>query len=260
MAEPRLPEPVEVIRAKGLEGLPHGFLGRQGGVSGGLVAGLNTGLGSGDGDAAVAENRARAVAAVLPGARLVGVYQVHSARCVTVTDPWSDDARPEADALVTDRRGVLLGIVTADCAPVLLADREAGVIGAAHAGWKGAAGGVIANTVAAMVKLGARREGIVAAIGPCIAQASYEVDDAFAARFTAADAGNARFFAAGRPGHRQFDLEAYVAARLAAAGIGGTERLDLDTLATADRFYSYRRATLRGEPAYGRQLSLIGLG
>ena len=252
-------EPVEVIRSGVLGGVPHGFLGRRGGVSEGFAAGLNCGLGSGDDDSAVAENRARAAGAVLPGARLVGVYQVHSPLCVTLTEPWDDAARPEADALVTQRRGVLLAIVTADCAPVLLADRAAGVIGAAHAGWKGALGGVIENTIAAMEALGARRGEIAAAIGPCIAQASYEVDDAFAARFVADNAGNAQFFVAGRPGHVQFDLEGYVAFRLAAAGIATVDPLGLDTLAAPERFYSYRRATLRGEPAYGRQLSVIGL-
>ncbi len=252
-------EPVDVNRAGALAGIPHGFLGRRGGVSTGLVAGLNTGLGSGDDVAAVAQNRALAVAAVMPGARLVSVYQVHSPRCVTVTEPWNDAARPKADALVSDQRGLLLGIVTADCAPVLLADRAAGVIGAAHAGWKGALGGVIENTIAAMVKLGARRETIAAAIGPCIAQPSYEVDTGFTAQFIADDPDNARYFYTGKPGHQQFDLEAYVAHRLATAGLGEVEPLGLDTLAAPDRFYSYRRATLRGEPAYGRQLSLIGL-
>ncbi len=252
-------EPVEVSRAGVLAGIPHGFLGRRGGVSTGLVAGLNTGLGSDDDDAAVAQNRARAVAAVMPGARLVNVFQVHSPRCVTVTEPWNDSARPEADALVSDQRGLLLGIVTADCAPVLLADRAAGVIGAAHAGWKGALGGVMENTIAAMVKLGARREAIVAAIGPCIAQPSYEVDTVFSARFITEDTDNTRYFSAGKPGHWQFDLEAFVAHRLAAAGICEIERLGLDTLAAPERFYSYRRAALQGEPTYGRQLSLIGL-
>lgn len=251
-------EPVEVIRAAVLGDIPHGFLGRRGGVSGGLVAGLNAGLGSGDDEAAVAENRARAASAVLPGAALVGVYQIHSPLCVTASEPWSDAARPQADALVTGRQGMLLGIVTADCAPVLLADSSAGVVGAAHAGWKGAFTGVIENTVAAMVALGARAANIAAAIGPCIAQPSYEVDDAFAARFIGADADNARFFATGRPGHCHFDLEAYVSHRLEKAGIARIERLGLDTLAAPGRFYSYRRATLRGEPAYGRQISLIG--
>jgi YfiH family protein len=196
---------------------------------------------------------------VLPGAPLVACYQVHSADCVTVMAPWGDAERPRADALVTRRRGVLLAVVTADCTPVLFADREAGVIGAAHAGWKGALAGVTDNTIAAMVALGARPERIVAAIGPTIARDSYEVDDAFRARFLAEGAANDRFFAAGRPGHWQFDLPCYVAARLLAAGVGRVEDLRLDTYADPDRFYSFRRATHRGEPAYGRQMSLIGL-
>jgi len=253
-----LAEPVEVIRAQALAGLPHGFLGRRGGVSTGVAAGLNVGLGSGDEPAAVARNRARAAAAVLPGARLVGVYQVHSPDCVTVGEPWGESERPHADALVTDRPGVLLGIVTADCAPILLADREAGVIAAAHAGWKGAFTGVAENTVRAMVALGARVESIVAVVGPCIAQGSYEVDEAFRARFAAADSATVRFFDPGRPGRWQFDLEAYVAARLRGAGVGQVESLGLDTYSAPERFYSFRRATHRGEASYGRQISLIG--
>ena len=239
--------------------LPHGFLGRRGGISTGVVAGLNVGLGAGDDDGAVAENRARAMAAVLPGAALATVYQIHSPDCVIATAPWPLDARPHADALVTDRPGLLLGIVTADCAPVLLADRAAGVIGAAHAGWKGAAAGVTDRTIAAMERLGAQRARIVAAIGPCIAQASYEVDAAFADRLVAADPANAAHFTCALAGHCQFDLEAYVAQRLESAGIGGVERLGLDTYAAPEHFYSYRRATHRGEAGYGRQLSLIGL-
>lgn len=250
---------VEVIRADALGDIPHGFLGRRGGVSAGPVAGLNAGLGSGDDPQAVAENRRRAAAAVLPGARLVGVYQIHSPDCATVAEPWDDDARPQADALVSDRAGVLLGILTADCAPVLLADREAGVIGAAHAGWKGALAGVTDRTVEAMVALGARREAIAAAVGPCIAQASYEVDDAFAARFADEDAANTRFFRPGRAGHHHFDLEGYVVHRLRAAGLGTVLGLGLDTYAAPARFFSFRRATHRREPAYGRQISLIGL-
>ncbi len=247
---------VDVIRAAALGDVAHGFCGRVGGVSTGLVGGLNVGLGSGDDPAKVAENRARATAAVLPGARLVTVYQVHSPDCVTVTEPWPDTARPHADALVTDRPGLLLGILTADCAPVLLADRAAGVIGAAHAGWKGALAGVTDQTVTAMCALGADRARIAAAIGPCIARASYEVDDGFRARFSEADGV---FFSPGRPGHWQFDLEAYVARRLALAGIALVERLGLDTYAAPDRFYSFRRATHRDEPGYGRQIALIGL-
>jgi len=251
---------VEVNRAGVLEGLAHGFLGRGGGVSTGAMAGLNVGHGSGDDPALIAENRRRAAEAVLPGARLVTVYQVHSPDCVTPgADPWPEDDRPHADALVTDRPGVVLGILTADCAPVLLADREAGVVGAAHAGWKGAIGGVTDRTVAAMVALGARPDRIVAAVGPCIARISYEVDEGFLARFVEDDAANEAFFSAGRPGHHHFDLEAYVAARLRGAGLERVEALGLDTYAQPQSFYSYRRATHRGEPAYGRQISLIGL-
>lgn len=256
--------PVEINRAAVLEGLAHGFLGRRGGVSRGDVAGLNVGHGSGDAPDLIARNRALATDAVLPGARLVTVYQVHSPDCVVAgAHPWPEtpDDRPHADALVTDRPGLLLGVLTADCAPVLLADRAAGVVGAAHAGWKGAIGGVTDATIAAMEALGARRASIVAAVGPCIAQASYEVDTAFRDRFCAQAAGNARYFAEGRDGgHCQFDLEGYVAARLESAGLGAVERLGLDTYPDEDRFYSFRRATHRGEPSYGRQIALIGLG
>ena len=249
---------VEAIRS-GLIGVPHGFLGRRGGVSMGVCAGLNVGLGSDDDRAAIAENRRRAVAAVAPGAALVTVHQIHSPNVVHATAPWPDDARPHADAIVSDRPGLALGILTADCAPVLLADAKAGVIGAAHAGWKGAYGGVIESVVSAMAGLGADRSRIAAAIGPAIARRSYEVDDAFARRFADADPENERFFAAGRAGHHQFDLEAYVAARLAAAGVTRVEALGLDTYADPDRFFSYRRAAHRGEPDYGRQIALIAL-
>jgi polyphenol oxidase len=247
---------VEVVRADVLAGVRHGFLGRRGGVSQGDVSGLNVGLGAGDEPAAVAQNRARAVAAVAPGARLVTVYQVHSADCVVAGD-WDNDHRPHADALVTDRPGVVLGIVTADCAPILLADRAAGVVGAAHAGWKGAFGGVAEATVAAMVALGARRERIAAAIGPCIAQPSYEVDEAFRARFLMQDEAHDRFFAEGRAGHWHFALEPYVAHRLADVGV--CESLGRDTYADEEGFFSFRRATHRHEATYGRQFSLIAL-
>lgn len=251
---------VEVNRASSLAGVPHGFLGRRGGVSAGEVAGLNVGPGSGDDPNLIAENRTRAVKAVQPGAKLVTVYQVHSADCVEVGEVrWHDEDRPRADAMVTNRPGFLLGILTADCAPVLLADCEAGVVGAAHAGWKGAFGGVTDRTIAAMERLGARASRIVAAIGPCIAQQSYEVDKRFHEAFCEKDAANARFFVQGREGHHQFDLEGYVAARLEAAAIAKVERLSLDTYTAPDRFFSYRRATHRGHSAYGRQISLIGL-
>ena len=245
-----------MVRSAALAGVPHGFLGRRGGVSQGTVAGLNVGLGAEDDETAVAENRRRAVDAVLPGAPLATVHQAHSPDAVVVTAPWPREERPHADAMATDRPGLLLGLVTADCAPVLLADREAGVVGAAHAGWRGAHGGVLEAVVARMEALGARRDRIAAAIGPAIAQPSYEVDEAFRARFTAADE---RFFARGRPGHWQFDLEGYAAARLRAAGVARVDRLGLDTYADERRFYSYRRAVHRGEPTYGRQFSLIGL-
>ncbi|MFW2829237.1 peptidoglycan editing factor PgeF [Sphingomonas sp. ID0503] len=249
---------VEVIRSGLLDGLPHGFLGRRGGVSEGVVAGLNVGLGSKDDPVAVSENRRRAAGAVLPGATLVTVHQVHSATAV-IAEAGPDVARPHADALVTDRPGILLGILTADCAPVLLADRAAGVVGAAHAGWKGAIGGVVDATVALMETLGADRGRIAAAIGPCIARTSYEVDEAFFRRFCEADAENERFFADGRAGHHHFDLEGFVAGRLAAAGVTRIEALGLDTYADEARFYSYRRATHRAEADYGREISLIGL-
>jgi YfiH family protein len=250
----------EVVTSSLLDGIRHGFLGRRGGVSAGLVAGLNVGLGSGDDPAAIAENRRRALAAVAPGAQLVTVFQVHSPEVVVATAAWPDEARPKADALVTDRPGLALGILTADCAPVLFADTEVGVIGAAHAGWKGAIAGITDATVAAMEGLGARRERIIAVVGPCIGQASYEVDDRFRARFIAASPDNERLFLTGRPGHAQFDLPGYVAHRLTGLGVGQVQVLALDTMELADRFYSFRRATLAGEPDYGRQISLIALG
>ena len=247
---------LDVVRATGLADLPHGFLGRAGGVSTGEVCGLQFGHGAGDDPEAVAENRRRAVAAVLPQADLAMPYQVHSPDAVIVSQPWREKERPRADAVVTDRPGLLLGVVTADCAPVLLADSEAGVIAAAHAGWRGAHGGVIESTLEAMKSLGACPERISAAVGPCIAQESYEVDDAFRAAFEPA---NERFFAPGREGHWQFDLEAYVTERLERAAVGRIEPLGLDTYGNPERFYSYRRATHRGEANYGRQASLIGL-
>ena len=250
---------VEIIRSKLLEGVLHGFLGRRGGVSEGICAGLNVGLGSKDDPEAVRANRRLAVEAVAPGAKLVTVHQVHSPTAITVTEPFPDDARPHADAMVTDRPGLALGILTADCTPVLFVDRDAGVIGAAHSGWKGALAGGAESTLAAMETLGASRANIVAAIGPTIARRSYEVDEDFLRRFLADDPAHERFFAAGRTGHHQFDLEGFVVARLAAAGVTRVEALGLDTYSDPDRFYSFRRATHRGEPDYGRQISLIAL-
>ena len=246
---------VEAIRCAALAGVPHGFLGRRGGVSAGAMAGLNVGYGSSDDREAIGRNRALAIAAVLPGAELATVHQVHSNTVVAVEQPWPQEQRPHADAMVTDRPGLLLGILTADCAPVLLADEEAGVVGAAHAGWRGALAGVTDATIAAMKALGAKRERIAAAVGPCIGRASYEVDEGFRERFLADDEANARFFAEGP----HCDLEAYVAARLSAAGLRTIEALHLDTYAEPERFFSYRRSTHRGEADYGRQISLIGV-
>jgi YfiH family protein len=250
---------VEVIRAVSLGDCPHGFLGRRGGVSVGALAGLNVGYGSKDDRAAIDENRRLGIAALLPDAKLATVHQVHSAEVVHAEAPWPMDGRPRADAMVTDRPNLLLGILTADCAPVLFADHKAGVVGASHAGWRGALAGVTDSTIAAMERLGARRDNIHAAVGPCIGQASYEVDDDFRARFVTIDPDNARFFAAGPAGKPHFDLEAYVVRQLIAAGVGEVEALNLDTYADPERFYSYRRATPRGEADYGRQLSAIAL-
>ncbi|OBX19916.1 hypothetical protein A9995_05035 [Erythrobacter sp. QSSC1-22B] len=217
----------KLLEARALEGLPHGFSKREG---------------------AAAQD-------ILAGGVLIRVKQVHSPAVATVTGAWSG-VPPEADAMVTDRAGLVLGIVTADCAPVLFADFDAGVVGAAHAGWRGAIQGVIANTVAAMAALGARPEKIVAVIGPCIAPESYEVDAPFRAHFAETDA---QFFRAGRAGHWQFDLPGYVASRLEQAGVGWIESLNLDTYAEKAMFHSYRRASHSGETTGGRQISLIGL-
>jgi polyphenol oxidase len=251
-----------MIRASSLaeRGIAHGFFTRQGGVSTGIYASLNCGPGSGDAPEAVAENRRRATAMLAGSAqvRLVTLYQVHSPQAVTVTEAWPDGAGPKADAMATNRPGVVLGILTADCAPVLLADAKAGVIGAAHAGWGGALSGVIEAVVGAMENLGARRDIICAAIGPCISQSAYEVGPEFEQRFRAASPDAARFFASSsRKDHWQFDLETYVAQRLHEAGVGKVEALSLCTYANEATFFSFRRTTHRKEPDYGRQLSAI---
>jgi YfiH family protein len=247
------------VSAPTLAGIPHGFFGRQGGVSSGDLASLNCGLGSGDDPDLIAENRRRVADAALPGATLTGLYQVHGDRCVIVDGGTDLAARPQADALATRSPGILLGILTADCVPVLFADRETGVVGAAHAGWKGAIAGVTDTTLDAMESLGASRANIAVAIGPCIGRASYEVDEDFVQRFAAADPANERFFAAGKPGHAMFDIAAYVAARLAAAGVSRIAIGGQDTYAEEADYFSYRRACHKGENTYGRQLSVIGL-
>lgn len=238
-----------------IAGIAHGFFGRQGGVSHGLYASLNCGLGSGDAREAVLENRRRVQNAV--GANtLLTLYQIHSAEAVVVSGPW--DAAPQADAFATNVPGLALAILTADCAPVLFADAEAKVIGAAHAGWKGAEAGVIEQALLAMERLGAKRARIAACVGPCISQANYEVGPEFRAQFT--DPAQARFFVASdRAGHWRFDLEAFVALRLEDAGVRDIARLAACTYAREGDFFSYRRATHRGETDYGRQLAAIAL-
>ena len=244
-----------------LQGIRHGFFTRQGGVSEGLYSSLNCGLGSGDKREHVLENRARAMARLeLAPDRLATVYQIHSATAVTVTEPFAEEQRPEADALVTDRPDIALGISTADCVPVLLADGEARVVGAAHAGWRGALDGILQATVAAMETLGARTESIVAGIGPAICQRSYEVGPEFPAPFLAQDQSNAELFCpARRAGHFFFDLKSYVARHLARLGLAAVEALPCDTCSEEERFFSYRRACQRGERDYGRLLSAITL-
>lgn len=244
-----------------LPGIRHGFFGRQGGVSEGLYASLNCGFGSGDDPARVAENRNRAViAAGLDPSALVTAYQTHSILVATVERPWRREESPKVDAMVTATKGIALGILAADCAPVLLADGQARVAGAAHAGWRGALGGVVENTVAAMVAKGARPERIRAAIGPCIGQDSYQVGPEFVAAFVAQDPANESFFSApDAEGRRRFDLRAFVAARLARTGIQGFDAIDCDTCADEERFFSFRRTTLRRETDYGRQISMIAL-
>jgi YfiH family protein len=251
-----------VLRAKNLS-LPriaHGFFGRQDGVSQGIYASLNCGPGSGDERAKVIENRRRVMAFLGTDTRLVTLYQIHSPNTVTVTAPWEIGESPQADAMVTNLPGLALGILTADCAPVLLADADAGVIGAAHAGWKGALDGVVASAVTAMEKLGAVRARIAAAIGPCISQASYEVDSIFRARFVETDSANARFFVPNdRAGHFRFDLEDYVATRLGDAGVANIDKLSACTYARSADFFSFRRATHKKEKDYGREVSAIVL-
>ncbi|WP_430395411.1 peptidoglycan editing factor PgeF [Ferrovibrio sp.] len=241
-----------------LPGIRHGFFTRRGGVSEGLYASLNCGPGSADAAENVAENRRR-VAASLGASGLASLYQVHGREVVVVDENYDITARPKADGLVSRQRGVALGVLAADCTPVLFADAQAQVIGACHAGWRGALAGVTDATIGAMEQLGARREHIRAAIGPTIRQQSYEVSEPFRAEFTAADAANADFFGPGkRQGHWQFDLPGYLARRLGNAGIA-FEDLCRDTLCEPENFYSYRRMTLNQEADYGRQVSAIAL-
>lgn len=255
------PDPVrspqlEKARAQGIR---HGYFTRVGGVSAGIYEGLNIGTGSNDDQALVAENRRRVADWMgVPADHLLTAWQIHSPDVIVARGPFVGE-RPKADAIVTDRPGVAVGASTADCGPVLFADAEARVVGAAHAGWKGAFTGVLENTIVAMEGLGARRERILAVLGPSIGPANYEVGPEFVARFVDADAGNAAYFApSAKDGHAMFDLNRYTVDRLRKAGVTA-EGLDRCTYAEGDLFYSYRRTTHRGEPDYGRQVSAIVL-
>lgn len=245
----------------GAPGIRHGFFTRDGGVSDGLFASLNCGFGSGDAAERVAENRARAAARLdVQPARLVTCYQIHSADVIAVEAPWPREAAPRADGLVTTAPGIALGVLAADCAPVLLADAAARVIGACHAGWRGALTGVVESTVEEMRRQGARLERIVAVVGPSIGKLSYEVGPEFPAPFLATDPADADLFRpALRPQHLLFDLAGYILRRLKRLGVGAADATGGDTAAEDQRFFSYRRACLRGERDYGRVISAIAL-
>ena len=244
-----------------LGGVRHAFFTRAGGVSDGVYASLNSGVGSHDAPDNVAENRARMAAALgAAPTHLITAYQVHSPTVMVAERPWSHAQRPRADAIVTKVPALAIGVSTADCGPVLMADAQAQVIGAAHAGWRGALAGVLEATIAAMERLGADRQRMVAVLGPTISQANYEVGSELVAQFVAADAADARFFAASeRAGHARFDLPGHIVARLRRASVGTVEDLGRCTYAEPDAFYSYRRCTHRGEPDYGRHINAIML-
>ncbi|MFZ5690372.1 MAG: peptidoglycan editing factor PgeF [Pseudomonadota bacterium] len=244
-----------------LDGVRHAFFTREGGVSGGIYASLNSGVGSQDDAANVAENRARMAKALgVESHRLITAFQIHSPNVVIVDEPWTVETRPKADAIVTKTPGLAIGVSTADCGPLLFADAQARVIGAAHAGWRGAFSGVIENTIAAMESLGARRGRISVALGPLIRQSNYEVGQSFVDEFVRADESHARFFSpAARAGHAMFDLPGFIASRLAQSGIERFEDIGICTYSDPGRFYSYRRSTHRAEPDYGRHVNAIVL-
>ena len=242
-------------------GVCHGFFGREGGASTGIYAHLNCGYGSGDAPDAVAENRRRVAEWMGPREPVLNsVHQVHGTTVIDLNKAWPDGRGPKADGLVSRTPGVALTVLSADCAPVLFADEGAGIVGAAHAGWRGALAGITDATITAMQRLGAAPETIRAAIGPCIRQESYEVGPEFEATFAAEAADNARYFVASdRPGHRRFDLPGYLEDRLVAAGLVCVDNLAHDTYGEPKRFFSYRRATHVGEEDYGRAASVIML-
>lgn len=242
-------------------GVRHAFFTREGGVSEGVYAGLNGGLGSGDKPENVAENRVRMAGYLGVGAdSLLSLYQIHSPITLRVTEPWPRSERPQADAMVTVKPGIALGVGAADCGPILFADPDAGVVGAAHSGWKGAIGGVLESTIAAMEAEGARRGRMIVALGPMLSQANYEVGPEFRDAFLAENPGNLRHFREGaREGYPHFDLPGYIVGRLERAGVGVIDNLALCTYADEARFYSYRRKTHRNEPDYGRLIAAIRL-
>lgn len=244
-----------------LGGIRHAFFTREGGVSGGIYASLNSGIASKDDAARVAENRARMAQALsVDATRLITAFQIHSAKVAVADGPWNVETRPRADAIVTKTPGLAIGVSTADCGPLLFADREARVIGAAHAGWRGALSGVIESTVAAMEELGADRSRMTVALGPLIRQQNYEVSADFVDEFLRIDKTYARFFSfAARAGHAMFDLPAFIAHRLDRSGIDRFEDVGVCTYADPDRFYSYRRSVHRAEPDYGRHVNAIVL-
>jgi YfiH family protein len=244
-----------------LDGIRHAFFTREGGVSGGIYSSLNSGVGSSDDPDHVAENRARMAQALgVDAARLITAFQIHSPHVVVANEPWSVETRPKADAIVTRTPGLAIGVSTADCGPLLFADPQARVVGAAHAGWRGAFSGVIEGTIAAMEKLGADRSRISVALGPLIRQDHYEVSQSFVDEFLRADETYARFFApAARDGHAMFDLPGFIASRLEKSGIGTFEDIGICTYSDPDRFYSYRRSVHRAEPDYGRHVNAIVL-
>ena len=252
---------IEAPELASLAGIRHAFFTREGGVSEGIYASLNGGVGSADAMEAVAENRARMAAALgVRPERLLSLYQIHSPEVVTVDEPWLADQRPRADAMVTRTPGIAIAVASADCGPVLFADAEAGVVGAAHSGWKGAFTGVLEATIARMEELGADRRNITAVLGPTIGSDAYEVGPEFVARFTEQDEANRRFFGpSGRADHAYFDLPGYILQRLRSAGLKQAASLGLCTYSDEARFYSYRRATHRGEGDYGRLISGIAL-
>jgi polyphenol oxidase len=254
-----MPKPLLAPGLSTLTGIAHGFFTRHGGVSSGIYASLNCGIGSRDDSAAVCENRGR-VTSHLGARNLASAYQVHGTTALVVSRPWPLDARPKADAMVTATRGIAIGVLTADCAPVLFADAQARVVAAAHAGWRGALSGIVEAAIIAMEGLGARRERIFAAVGPCIGQGAYEVGPEFKAEFLDRDRDSGGFFSPvninGRP---RFDLSGYIVHRLQRAGVANAAALGVCTYARDEDFFSYRRTRSRQEPDYGRQISAIVL-